>query len=205
MGAGGPDDMIRELRGAGEALASARPGNDTERDALEKATQQFQWVVNLLGERGVLSPADRKLLTRVGSRTPRVQLSQYIDKHAVTGSDIDCESLLHLCKARCCSFKVVLSEEDVLEGRLHWKIDDPYVLKREADGYCTHLEPEGGCGCYGARPAICRSYDCRGDRRVWLDFDAKVPAPLPSWLDSAQRSTEGDPDRRTPGSEPDEA
>jgi hypothetical protein len=44
----------------------------------------------------------------------------------------------------------------------------------------------GSCRCtvYDARPIPCRGFDCRGDRRIWLDFDGRVPNPAvtdPDW------------------------
>ncbi len=54
------------------------------------------------------------------------------------------------------------------------------MLRREADGYCTHLDRATmGCGVYEIRPGTCRRYDCRQDKRVWLDWEKKLPAPLP--------------------------
>jgi hypothetical protein len=26
---------------------------------------------------------------------------------------------------------------------------------------------------------VCRKYDCRHDQRIWIDFEARIPAPLP--------------------------
>ena len=68
---------------------------------------------------------------------------------------------------------------DVREGKLRWDLHEPYMLGRAEDGYCTHLQDGGMCECYGERPATCREYDCRADARVWLDWDKKIPAPLP--------------------------
>ncbi len=199
-----PDELARELMAAGRDLAASEPRTQAEHDAIDVAMRQFKHLVEVLGARGVLKPNDLRLLKKISSPGPRVQLSTVTDKHSVTGIDVDCESLVHLCKARCCSFKVILSEEDVVEGRLQWKLHEPYVLERRADGYCTHLDGDGGCTCYGARPATCRSYDCRGDRRVWLDFDARRPAPLPDWLQHARAATRHDPDARRPGDVADE-
>jgi hypothetical protein len=30
---------------------------------------------------------------------------------------------------------------------------------------------------YEHRPAICRTYDCRKDPRIWIDFEKRIPAP----------------------------
>jgi hypothetical protein len=44
----------------------------------------------------------------------------------------------------------------------------------------------GSCRCtvYDARPIPCRGFDCREDRRIWLDFEGRVPNPAvsdPDW------------------------
>jgi Fe-S-cluster containining protein len=39
------------------------------------------------------------------------------------------------------------------------------------------MNADGACTIYERRPGACRAYDCRNDRRVWLDFEARVPAP----------------------------
>jgi len=58
------------------------------------------------------------------------------------------------------------------------------MLRHERDGYCSHLDRDAGGGCqlYGRRPYVCRTFDCREDRRVWIDFDRKEPAPMPVGL-----------------------
>jgi Fe-S-cluster containining protein len=84
----------------------------------------------------------------------------------------------------------VLSRRDIEEGELAWEIDRPYRLSHDADGYCSHLGREDArCQRYEYRPATCRSYTCRDDRRVWLDFEARIPAPMPVTLIPLHRLT----------------
>jgi Fe-S-cluster containining protein len=119
-----------------------------------------------------------------------IELSPDPDKYVVTGEPIDCESRLHLCQARCCSFAVTLSRQDVAEGELTWDIDHPYRLTRDADGYCGHLGREDAhCQRYEHRPATCRRYSCKTDRRVWIDFEARIPAPMPPTVIALHRLT----------------
>lgn len=41
-----------------------------------------------------------------------------------------------------------------------------------------HSDPQGrGCQIYDHRPAPCRVFDCRGDPRIWTDFDAMSVNP----------------------------
>ena len=49
----------------------------------------------------------------------------------VTGDALDCQSRLHLCKARCCTFDVTLSTEDLDKGVIRWDYGRPYKLKSE--------------------------------------------------------------------------
>lgn len=108
-----------------------------------------------------------------------VTLTDCPDKYALAQlPEIDCQALLPLCKARCCTMAFPLSVQDLDERVVSWDYGRPYVIARGADGYCTHHDGRG-CGVYDQRPAVCRTYDCRGDKRVWLDFDKRIPAPPP--------------------------
>src|SRR5690242_10621512 len=104
-----------------------------------------------------------------------------VDKAEVESPAIDCASLMHLCKARCCRLSVGLDVRDLDDG-LRWDENRPYELQRRRDdGYCVYCQPGTfHCEVYAKRPAICRSYDCRKDPFVWEDFAAKQPA---AWVD----------------------
>ena len=101
------------------------------------------------------------------------------DKYELVGAKgIPCEELLPLCKGRCCRFHFSLSLQDVAEGVVDWELDRPYQARKRADGYCAHTCPDTlGCTVYEHRPAVCRTYDCRADSRVWLDYENRIPAP----------------------------
>ncbi len=101
------------------------------------------------------------------------------DKYTVQGSvEIDCENRVHLCKAACCRLWFPLSQQDVEEGVIRWDLRFPYIIAQEADGCCQHLE-RASCRCtvYENRPLPCRTFDCRKDKRIWLDFENKVINP----------------------------
>jgi Fe-S-cluster containining protein len=140
-------------------------------------------IIDALAAQGILSDGHQRLIEReaaaAAATTPREPVRLHVvDKYQVAGADIDCASRLPLCQARCCSFEVTLSEQDLEEGGLAWEWRQPYLLRRERDGYCTHFEREpGSCGVHARRPAECRIYDCRTDPRVWIDFDARIPTP----------------------------
>lgn len=123
----------------------------------------------------------RAQVARAHASDEQLQLGPDVDKYAVEEPAIDCAALLHLCKARCCRYSVALAEADLDDG-LRWEYRRPYEMRRRRDdGYCVYAQPGTfQCEVYAKRPAICRSYDCRTDRRVWEDFAAKKPA---AWHD----------------------
>ena len=74
-------------------------------------------------------------------------------------------------------------ERSALSAGLLWDIEQPYLLRRETDGLCSHLDRKTqACDVYQNRPAACRTYDCRTDQRVWIDFEKRIPAPMPERL-----------------------
>ena len=182
MGSDGDDAALRaELTSIADAIDLA-PADSV--DAIARLTElsaRLERVVHLLIAREVLHEGDHKLLDRLGkaNRRQRVLLADRRDKHAVASPPIDCAALLPLCQGRCCSFRVKLDPIEVRDGALRWNLHEPYLLERAADGYCYQLDGDGRCGCYDERPATCRAYDCRQDERVWLDFENRVPAPMP--------------------------
>lgn len=113
-----------------------------------------------------------------------VQVGPAVDKYAMTNlPQIDCEARIPLCKGRCCKLTFPLSFQDLDEGIVKWEYRKPYIIKHREDGYCVHNTEQRGCGVYANRPAVCRSYDCRTDKRIWIDFENRIPAP---WPDDAQ-------------------
>jgi hypothetical protein len=107
----------------------------------------------------------------------RVQRSD-IDKYRLPEeAKIDCEKRQHLCRAACCKLTYALSLQDISEG-IRWSLGKPFMNAREADGYCVHLQRDSfKCSIYEHRPIVCRQYDCRNDRRIWLDFEKMIVNP----------------------------
>jgi hypothetical protein len=175
------DQLLVALRRNAEALERAEQGVSALQAMVEA-------LVEILIARGELAEGHARLLGKLRQHARRtlgqtVRLRSPVDKYAVAGAAIDCDSRLHLCHGRCCSFTVEMSLQDLEEGSIAWNIREPYMLRREADGFCTHLDREdGGCTIYEQRPAACREFDCRQDSRVWVDFDAMAPAPMPEGL-----------------------
>jgi Putative zinc- or iron-chelating domain len=167
--------LLRQTAGADGETAAGRPA------------AKLDVLIDILARAGVINEGHRRLLAKVRDditpARPRVRL-RVVDTAEVPVSPIDCENRVHLCHARCCFFTVELSRQDVEEGKLLWKIEEPYLLRREADHYCSHLDRRTrSCGVYESRPAACRAYDCRDDRRVWDDFEKMIPAPMPEGLE----------------------
>ena len=159
----------------------------TER-AVAELQQQFETLLEIMVAMGTLKPGHTALIEKLRrrvevARQAPVALGPGDDKYTITGEPIDCESRLELCQARCCGFKVLLSRQDLAEGQLAWEIDRPYEMVRAASGYCTYLGTEDArCQNYEHRPATCRSYSCKTDARVWIDFEARIPAPMPGTM-----------------------
>lgn len=175
------DEVYRALRKAHQARERC------ERDLAEVRASMSQLIDILVGK-GALTEGQARLIAKVGGKAgaaerPRVKLRVLDDKYQVAGSDIDCAALLHLCHGRCCAFSFALSAQDLEEGAVRWEIEDPYLIRHDRDGYCTHLDRASlGCTVYHQRPATCRQFDCRSDPRVWIDFEARIPAPMPEGL-----------------------
>src|SRR5262245_12316304 len=169
--------------------------HESTRLGVAELQQQIDTLIEIMIAMGTLKPGHAELIAKLKSRVAlarkaQVELSEVEDKYQVTGEPIDCESRLELCQARCCSFTVLLSRQDVVEGQLAWEIDQPYRMSRGPDGYCGNLDREhGGCQRYEHRPGTCRSYSCKNDLRVWIDFDARIPAPMPPTVIALHRLT----------------
>jgi hypothetical protein len=150
---------------------------------LTELQARFDMLVQILTAQGALVGGHARLLERVGARAseaiePKVRLRQFVDKHQVQSSDVDCAALFPLCHARCCSFSFDLTTQDIDDG-IKWEIEKPYAILHERDHFCTHLDRgNGGCTVYDKRPATCRGYDCRNDPRIWADYDKRIPAPM---------------------------
>jgi hypothetical protein len=155
---------------------------------------RLEMLIDVLVARGALTPGHRRLLTRLkGHDISTVRLSIFADKRSVPSPDVDCASLIPICRGRCCGMDVSLSAEDVAEGKLRWDLHQPYLLRKSPDhGHCEHREPDGSCGVYDERPGTCRAYDCRNDKRVWIDFERRIAAPMPWHLLSPEERLAGE-------------
>ncbi|MFQ6029014.1 MAG: YkgJ family cysteine cluster protein [Dehalococcoidia bacterium] len=160
--------------------------NTTE---VHQSTADIQALVEILVERGVLNretlekrrqEAAQRLRRQYIERGMAVAMQEFnVSKYEFKGGvEIDCENRVHLCKAACCRLPLALSKEDVKEGAVRWDLGQPYMLARNKDGYCNHLNrATHQCTVYANRPIPCRGYDCRKDKRIWSDFENKIANP----------------------------
>jgi hypothetical protein len=88
---------------------------------------------------------------------------------------VDCEDRWPVCHGVCCRLSFALTLPEVESGQVRWDLGQPYHIRQEEDGACTHQDRStGACSIYEHRPGICRTYSCAADERIWLDFDAKI-------------------------------
>ena len=165
---------------------------------LHRTSVSVAALIDLLIEKGLVAPDElnerRKQLTEelkrdYVERGMAVAMQDFdVSKYEFKGgAEIDCENRLHLCKAACCRLPFALSKHDVQEGVVKWDLGQPYLNARDEDGYCVHLNKETSkCTVYNQRPIPCRGYDCRKDKRVWIDFENRIVNPSvadPNWPD----------------------
>jgi hypothetical protein len=146
-------------------------------------------LIELLSERGVISinelderkkEVGERLSAQLKEKGLGVMLQETEeDKYSFKGEvKIDCENRLHLCHATCCRLRFALSKQDVHEGVVRWELGRPYLIAHDKEGYCTHIERKTcRCTIRENRPLPCRGYDCRNDKRIWIDFEKKVINP----------------------------
>jgi Fe-S-cluster containining protein len=146
-------------------------------------------LVELLNERGVVTIEELdereqqvapRLARQFGARGLGVMLQDpEYDKYAFDGEvTIDCPSRVQLCRAACCRLPFALSKQDIRERVVQWDLGQPYLIAQGRDGYCVHLDrSDRSCGVHQQRPVPCRAYDCRQDRRIWLDFENRIVNP----------------------------
>jgi hypothetical protein len=181
-------DALRREVAAGFLYTHSRANANTSR--ILEATSFLYALIELLEERGIVTIAevDQRKVTVVERITKRflekgmgVHMQEPgHDKYSIDGAaaSVDCEHRVHLCKAACCRLWFPLSRQDIDERVVRWDLEFPYLIDQDEDRYCRHLD-RGACRCtiYDKRPLPCRTYECRNDERIWLDFESRVINP----------------------------
>jgi Fe-S-cluster containining protein len=170
-------------------LNSHARSNQNATKALEIASFCYA-LIELLKEKGIITfenlnarqqVVGKRLLKKFEDQGIGVVALQDFTQDKYTFKEeveIDCASRLHLCRAACCRLELALSKQDVEEGILKWDLGRPYMMAKDADGYCRHLDRGSyRCTVRQHRPIPCRGYDCRKDERIWLDFDRGIINP----------------------------
>jgi Fe-S-cluster containining protein len=154
----------------------------------QTAAQSFA-IAELLVAKGVVGldeldqrrrAVEERIRTTMAEAGVVVELADEVDKYGedLVEVEIDCADRIGLCHAACCRLRFALTQQDIAEGVVQWEIPKPYLNRQRADGYCIHCDPASkGCEVYVERPAICRTYDCRRDQRIWVDFERRIPNP----------------------------
>ncbi len=141
-------------------------------DAADRVLRQLaespaaQSVASAVERAGVIP---RRHLPLVGRLEPLAQSKYTLTELPV----VDCVDRLPICGGRCCRFPFYLSAEDVEDG-VQFDTAKPYRIAHGDDGRCVHNR-DGQCTIYDKRPAICRTYSCRHDARIWVDFERRIP------------------------------
>lgn len=85
---------------------------------------------------------------------------------------INCAEQLPVCKAVCCRLNFALTVSEIESDKVKWDLGQPYFIRQNEQGYCTHLKTKDQCcSVYEDRPNICRKYSCSNDKRIWNDFE----------------------------------
>lgn len=176
--------------------------NTTTSKTLEAASFLYA-LVEILHEKGLLTIKELDERKRIVGQRLAEQLREQgtgvalqnpeYDKYTFQSeAKIDCENRVHLCKAACCRLPFALSKQDVREGIVHWDLGQPYMIAHGEDGYCDHLERGTfHCKVREQRPVPCRAYDCRNEKRIWLDFEKMIINPeisRPGWPYSEEQN-----------------
>ncbi len=170
-------EMERGLRFAHVMLSvTQEQGNE--------AVAYVQALAEVLVQKGLLTadeleaPIERARQEVDHVQMPRVRLAdmgdKYSDRRAV---DVDCSSRISLCHGRCCTLRFFLTKQDLEEGAARWDYGNPYWIRQAEDGFCVHVDrATHGCTIHSQRPHVCRQYTCQHDKRIWLDYDKRIPA-----------------------------
>jgi hypothetical protein len=163
-------------------------------------------LVELLLAKGVLqdgdlTPATRAVRAPLEGRAMRglqVAIRDSSRDAEAVEPEINCAERMPYCHAICCSLMFPLTREEIEAGQIKWDLGQPYLIRHEADGYCTHCDPETRrCGVYEIRPQPCRNFTCKDDPRIWIDFENMVPN-----TDAMQVALESQQPRFTPHAAP---
>lgn len=154
-------------------------------ERLTELEQLLLGLIDVLLARGVVSeseiePAAQAIGEQLAARHAGAEHKVILrgdtpEQAAKPEAYVDCAARMPVCRAVCCRLSVKLSADEVERGDLRWDLGRPYLLRREADGRCTHQDRSTGfCGAYAVRPRPCRQYSCAEDSRIWSNFEEMI-------------------------------
>ena len=182
-------DMSRDLHGVERLERQVERGSLFTHTALSETADRLAEVeamlyglIDVVVQRGAIDPSElgaasakvRAALDAAGETvTPGVALRVDPDVPAAQAFvPVNCDERLHICRGICCKLSFALSQVEVEAGHVRWDLGQPYFVRHEADGRCTHQDREcHRCGAYDHRPTVCKGYSCANDRRIWKDFE----------------------------------
>lgn len=205
-----PDAQHALRQEVAEGLLYAHSRLNANTSKTLEATAFLYALIELMSDKGLISIEELDERKRVvGERLAKqfsdkgmgamLQDSDYDKYDFQSEVEIDCENRVRLCKAACCRLPFALSKQDIREGIVQWDLGQPYIIDQGADGYCNHMDRSAlRCTIHANRPVPCRGFDCRNDRRIWLDFVNQIVNPEidePGWprgLTEAEEAAEED-------------
>ena len=180
------DDLRKIELELSRGLQFANLIGSLHQEKLDEMTCLLNALVELLIGKGVvhvheLEQRKKEVATSYhesSAEQPAVQLIETPDKYETEHEiSLDCANRVSVCKALCCRLWFSLSVQDLSEGIVRWNYGMPYGIAQE-NGTCVHLDRTHlHCNIYPHRPLVCRSFDCRGDARIWKDYDQKILNP----------------------------
>lgn len=181
-------EELRKEIAQGFLYSHTRASTNTGK-ALEVASFCYA-LIELLEEKGIISIEEldgrkKVVATRLVKKFAEKGMGAFYqepeyDKYKFNKeTKVDCQSYIHLCKAACCRiFSFALSRQDVKEGIIKWDLGHPFMVAKDDDGNCKHLDRISyQCAIRDNRPVPCRAFDCRKDKRIWLNFEKKIINP----------------------------
>ena len=151
-------------------------------DRVNEAESFLYGLIDVLIEKGMLTQDDvlqaaRKVRQEMEDKRQTLgpAIALRVEKDDSRQADfvpVNCSERLHICKAVCCRLHFALTVQEVESGKIKWDLGQPYFIRHDSRGCCTHLECSSGtCRIYADRPGVCKSYSCAGDARIWKDFE----------------------------------
>lgn len=149
-------------------------------ESIQEGESILYGLIDILIEKGIVSKDDilnasgkvRQEMDEKGQNIgPGIALHVSAENKKDVFVPVNCLERLHVCKAVCCKLHFALTAEQVESGKIKWDLGQPYYIRHEVSGYCSHSDPATRCcSVYEHRPGICHQYSCANDTRIWSDF-----------------------------------